>query len=83
VESGSKKIWTIVVVVLAALALSVAGAYLAKVMTTTGAATGAPAIQNSAQAPRRGAGGTHHSLAPTMLDRNAQAPSTATGIRYR
>jgi hypothetical protein len=80
--SSSKRIWTIVAVVLAALALAVAGAFLASAMTTGSSAAGGSATKASVQAPRVGAGGRHFAV---EIDRGQNAPvgPAPDGLRLR
>jgi hypothetical protein len=82
---SSKQVWFVVAALLAVLVLGVAGAYIAKGLTSVSASpSGHAAVQTFIGT--RGAGGSARNRisAPDLLDRNAaQAPSAAADRRYR
>ena len=77
----SKSIWTVVVALLAALALGVAGANLAKSLTSASVPTSVHIVQTGFQAPDaqdRNAQLLRVRSGPNLIDRNAQAPYAET-----
>lgn len=79
---SSRRIWIMVAVVLAALALGIAGAYLANAMSMTSSAAGAPGAKTGVQAPRVGAGGRHYAVRLNSAAK-AQVTPEPDGIRLR
>jgi flagellar basal body-associated protein FliL len=76
---SSKQIWIVVAALLAVMALGVAGAYLAKGLTSASA----PASQQVVQGNFQG-GPTHRGrIAPNLLDKNQQAPNPVSDRRLR
>jgi flagellar basal body-associated protein FliL len=81
---STKPIWIVIAALLAALALGVAGAYLAKGLTSASAPASGHFVQTSFQAPDavdRNAQILRARSGPNLIDRDAQMPYTFTENR--